>query len=70
MSEYKRELYKGELWDLEIYLCSIVGADEELFHLLRCDGSGVGACAGVAHSVYCDLSHFGLELCFVDAEFF
>ena len=58
MSEYKRELYKGELWDLEIYLCSIVGADEELFHLLRCDGSGVGACAGVAHGVCCDLSHF------------
>ena len=56
MMSIKGELYKGELWDLEIYLCSIVGADEKLFHLLRCDGSGVGACAGVAQPAFTAIS--------------
>ena len=53
---------------LEIYLSSVVGAGEESLHLLRGDSPGVGAGAGIADGIDCNLSNLLFEFSLIDAE--
>ena len=53
---------------LEIYLCAVVDAGEQLLHGRRIDRSRVGAGAGVAHCVLSDGGKLLLELLLDDAK--